>query len=209
MPRWPALGCSYYGWRFTFPWLGRSLSEVHEEVSLALRHTSGCASHVTCTVAVCLGPSWASLNRTAKWLESCLLLPGHRGRGSGALQDVSVQGAAAGLCLNSHLSYTGITAFSGTKVAAGILKFQQGGGAVMATTLCGWFSLLRIELGEQNCLGSSITEFGNINDRGWALLCITRFKVPIILIFLVLLALKQSKHDVCPEYHCLRGPDDH
>lgn len=121
--------------------------------------------------------------QTAQWVESCLLLAGHRGRGPGVLQGMSVWGAAAWLCLNSHLSYTGITTSSGTKVVAGLLRSWWGAEVVMATTLHGRFFMLGFQLGEQNCLVSSITECGNINDRVWALLYMTRFKVPITLIF--------------------------
>ena len=85
--------------------------------------------------------------------------------GQELLRGMSVQGAAAWLCLNSHLSYTGITTSSDMKVVTGILRSQPGAGVVMATTLHGRFSLLGIELGEQNCLVSSITECGNISDR--------------------------------------------
>lgn len=98
-------------------------------------------------------------------VEGCLLVAGHWGQGQEHAEGCLRAVAAAWLCLNSRHSYAEITSSSGTKVVAGTLRPWQGAEVVMATRLCGQFSLLGIELWEQNYLVGSITECGNINDR--------------------------------------------
>lgn len=138
-------------------------------ISLALRHTSPVAAAWWRCAWVPPEPA-----RTVRRVESYLPLAGRRERGTGALRGASVQGAAAWFCLNSHLGYTRVTASSGTKVVAGIARSQRGAEVVMATALRSQFSLLGIELWEQNRLVSSITKCGNINDGVWALLHVTK-----------------------------------
>lgn len=127
---------------------------------------------------------WAWVPPEPAWItqqvKSYLLLVDHQGRVPGVLRGVSFWSTAAWLCWNSHLTYTSITTSLVMEALAGILGCKWGAEVVVGTTLHGWFSLLGIELVEQNCLVSSITESGNISD--WPLLYKTRFKVPTIMI---------------------------
>jgi len=75
-----------------------------------------------------------------------------------------VRGAAAWLCSNSRLGYPGVTTCSGAKAVAGILRSQRGAEVVMATMLLGWCSLLGTGLCEQDCLVSSSSKCGSIDD---------------------------------------------
>lgn len=187
--------------RFTFPWLEHSWAEVHQEVTCCMPQKQVCCLTSTAQWQCAWMPPEPA--QTTHWVESCL----HQGRVLGALQAVSLQGAAAWLCLNSHFSYSWITISLVLKVLAGILRSQGGAEVVMATTLCSWFSMLGIELGEQNCESGTSPNVAISMSRVWALLYMTRVEIPIILIFLVVLHLKQSKPCVCPLCQHLRGPN--
>ena len=103
--------------------------------------------------------------QTAQHVGSYLLLAGHGEEGQEHSKGDCSKKHGFLLFLNSHLSYTGITTSSGTKVVTNILRAPQEAEVVMATTLRSQFSLLRVELGKQSCLVSSITKCGNINER--------------------------------------------